>query len=297
MVTHPPSWPVWCFVFALIAFSSGCKKQQNQTEPDHPRLTPNVSMQDVRFHSAALDREMPYRVVLPARISSDEKLPVVYLLHGGGGGFRDWTNYSDIARFAERGLILVMPEGESSYYVNSAEQPKDKFEDYIVQDLIREVEARFPAQGDPRKRAVGVSMGGFGAVTIALKHPQMFAFAGGLSSALDVPSRQFSLKRVSQSLHYKTLFGPMGSETRRANDPYILVRSADLAEAPYFFLTCGEQEGLLSPNKKFATLLNQRHFRYEFHTKAGGHDWNQWNSWLGALFDSMVPRLSAASSR
>ena len=91
-------------------------------------------MQDVTFHSVALNRDMPYRVVLPAT-RAGQKLPVVYLLHGGGGGFRDWTNDSDVAGFAEQGLILVMPEGNSSYYVNSATRPDDRYEDYIVKDL------------------------------------------------------------------------------------------------------------------------------------------------------------------
>ena len=69
---------------------------------------------------------------------------MVYLLHGGGGGFRDWSNYSDVARFAEAGLLLVMPEGESSYYTNAVDPPQDRYEDYIVHDLIADVESRFP---------------------------------------------------------------------------------------------------------------------------------------------------------
>ena len=70
-------------------------------------------MRDVRFFSAALQRQMPYRVFLPAVISSGQKLPVVYLLHGGNGGFRDWSNDSEVAEYAARGLILVMPAGDS----------------------------------------------------------------------------------------------------------------------------------------------------------------------------------------
>jgi S-formylglutathione hydrolase FrmB len=64
----------------------------------------------------------------------------MYLLHGGGGGYRDWSNYSDVAQFAEHGFILVMPEGNSSYYVNAAERPQDRYEDYITKDLIADVE-------------------------------------------------------------------------------------------------------------------------------------------------------------
>jgi dipeptidyl aminopeptidase/acylaminoacyl peptidase len=89
-------------------------------------------MTDVTFLSAALGREMPYRIVLPASINPGQKLPVVYLLHGGGGGYRDWTNDSDVAKYRESGLILVMPEGGSSYYTNSAEHSRDRYEDYQV---------------------------------------------------------------------------------------------------------------------------------------------------------------------
>src|SRR4029077_18786971 len=124
------------------------------------------------FHSASLNRDMPYRIVLPASAAAGQKLPVVYLLHGGGGGFRDWTNDSDVANFAEQGLILVMPEGSSSYYVDAAERPQDRYEDYIVKDLITAVEGRFPAAaGRPNRVIVGISMGGFGAINLSLRHP------------------------------------------------------------------------------------------------------------------------------
>jgi putative tributyrin esterase len=246
-------------------------------------------MVDVTFHSPALRRDMPYRVLLPIAITANKKLPAVYLLHGGGGGYRDWSNYSDVARFAEKGLILVMPEGNSSYYVNAVDRPADRFEDYITKDLIADVEAKFPAASGRANRAIaGISMGGFGAVVLSLKHPELFAFAGALSPALDVPSRPFSIKRVGQYRQHRAIFGPWGSQTRRDNDPYILARSTDPAAVPYLFLSCGEQEGLFPSNKRFATILQQREFRYEFHSGPGGHDWNQWNRRLPDLFQSLI---------
>lgn len=235
---------------------------------------------------------MVYRIVLPISMATGSKLPVVYLLHGGGGGFRDWSNYSDVARFAERGLILVMPEGDESYYTNSAEHLQDRYEDYIVNDLIADVEAHFPVASNRARRAIiGISMGGFGAVKIALRHPELFAFVGGLSSALDVPSRPFSLKRIGQWSHHRVIFGPWGSATRHENDPFALARSADVATAPFFYLTCGEQEGLLPANHRFANLLEQRHFHHEFHVVSGGHDWTQWNARLDDCFGSLLDHL------
>jgi len=269
-----------------------CGKKEQPLPPDHPRLTSGVKMIDVTFHSAALNRDMPYRAIIPATIAANQKLPVLYLLHGGGGGFRDWSNYSDVSAYAERGLILIMPEGNSSYYTNSADKPQDRYEDFIVRDLIADVERRFPAAGDRTHRAIaGVSMGGFGAVVLALKHPDLFVFAGGLSSALDVPSRPFSIKRVGQYRQHASIFGPWGSQGRRASDPFVLARSIDPAQAPYLFLTCGNLEGLLPANHRFAAILQARHFSYEFHTVSGGHDWNQWNRNVPDLMKSALNHL------
>src|SRR5207253_2096840 len=111
---------------------------------DHPRLTATVVLRDVTFQSVSLNREMQYRVILPVSVKDGQQLPVVYLLHGSGGEFRDWSNYSDVARFAESGLILVMPEAASSYYTNTVDLPQDRYEDYIVKDLIADVESKFP---------------------------------------------------------------------------------------------------------------------------------------------------------
>ena len=176
-----------------------------------------------------------------------------------------------------------MPEGESSYYTNAVDPPQDRFEDYITRDLIADVESRYPVSGTRTGRAiVGVSMGGFGAVKLALRHPD-----------IDVPRRAFSFKRLQQSRHYEAIFGPSGTQTRRDNDPFVLARTVSPQDAPYFFLTCGEQEGLLPSNREFAGLLGQRHFHYEFHSVHGGHDWNQWNAWLPELFQSLSAHIEA----
>jgi S-formylglutathione hydrolase FrmB len=280
----------------MVVFFAGCRKQEAQHSdrpPDRPRLSSSVTFRDITFRSAALNRDMQYRVFLPARVAPGQKLQVVYLLHGRGGRFRDWSNYSDVSRFAESGLVLVMPEGGDSYYTNSVDAPQDRYEDYIVSDLIADVESRFPvATGRGNRAIVGVSMGGFGAVKVGLRHPDLYGFVGGISAAVDVPRRPFSFQRLQQSRQYRSIFGPAGSQTRRENDPFILVRSANPATAPYFFLACGEQEGLLPPNREFAGLLEQRHFQYEFHTAPGSHDWNQWNAWLATLFQSLTKHLN-----
>lgn len=261
---------------------------------DHPRLAPGMRMQDVTFHSAALQRDVTYRVFLPSPTVPGTKYPVVYLLHGGGGGFRDWSNDSGVAQYPAQGLVLVMPEGGSSYYVNSATRSKDRYEDYIVQDVIPDAERRFPARSDRNGRAiVGVSMGGYGAIRIAFDHPDLFAFVGTISAALDVPSRPFSARRVGQWRRFRAIFGPMGSPAERAGDPFLFVLNADPTRMPYLWLAAGEQEALLGANRRFTGELRQRQFQFEFHTAPGGHDWQQWNEQIPALFASLEQHVAA----
>ena len=287
----------WVLGVSVILLA-GCHTDQ-LSEFDHPRLAPGVAVQNVSFFSVALNRQMPYRMYLPARLETGRKLPVVYLLHGGGGNFRDWSNYSDVARFAapvgtSGGLILVMPEGDSSYYMNATLKPADRYEDYLVRDLIADVEARFPAARNRENRAiVGVSMGGFAAVKLALSRPELFTFAGAISPAIDVPSRRFSLRRWEQNMRFRTIFGPDGSQSRLKSDPFVLIRIADPARAPYIYLTAGEHEALLEPNRRFAELLRQGHYSYEFHTKPGGHDWGEWDTQIPGCFESLFKKLNA----
>src|SRR5580700_6602097 len=149
-------WPRFASVLLcpFFFFLASCNKNAEVAQHDSPRLTVKVTMIDVTFRSMALRRDMRYRMVMPASIVAGTKLPVVYLLHGGGGGFRDWTNYSDVSRYAERDLILIMPEGNSSYFVNADQPPQDRYEDYIVKDLIVDVENKFPVAGGRANRSI-----------------------------------------------------------------------------------------------------------------------------------------------
>jgi S-formylglutathione hydrolase len=284
-------------IVALACFLSLRRHPSQPAVQDHPRLATGVAMRDITFFSRALQRDMQYRVFLPDN-AEGRRLQVVYLLHGGGGTFRDWSNDSDVARFAADGWLLVMPQGDYSYYTNAALRPKDRYEDYIVDDLAADVEHRFPVRNDRPGRAIaGVSMGGFGAVKLALRHPDKYVFAAALSAAIDVPRRRFTWRRLNQSRSYREIFGPDDSETRRAGDPFLLVASADPKTTPFLYLTCGRQEVLLAPNREFAALLDRHKFAHEFHDVPGGHDWKQWNAQLPGLFASLHHYVDAAVPR
>ena len=235
---------------------------------------------------------MPYRVFLPSRVGTGTKLPVVYLLHGGNGSFRDWSNDSNVSAYAAKGLILVMPEGEFSYYLNAVEKPNDRFEDYAFGDLVADVESRFPAAKTREDRAlIGISMGGFAAAKIALTRPDLFSFVGVLSPPIEITHRRFNLKRWGEWWRIRSIFGPWGSQTRLSRDPLTLIKAANPTKTPFIYLTVGQDEPLLGADRDFAERLRSLHFEYEFHTQPGGHDWGEWNRQIPGCFESLLMHL------
>lgn len=235
---------------------------------------------------------MTYRIYLPNQIATGAKLPAVYLLHGCGTSFRDWSNYSDVGAYAARGVILVMVDGACSYYMNAALSARYRYEDYFTHDVLADAESRIPVlPGRENRAVVGVSMGGFAAVKLALTRSDLFVFAGAISPAIDVPSRHFSMRRWSQSMRFRNIFGPDGSDTRRSSDPFVQVKIADPARTPYLYITAGNDEPLFAPIRRFVSLLRQRDYRYEFHANPGGHDWNEWDTQIPGCLESLLAHI------
>jgi S-formylglutathione hydrolase len=280
-----------CVAVVALSAVAGCHRGQIAFT-DHPRSFSGVASRDATFYSTALGRNMQYRVYLPNDVAAGTRLPAVYLLHGCGTSFRDWSNYSDVGAYATEGLVLVMVDGACSYYMNAALDAKVRYEDYFVYDVIADAESRFAiAPGRENRAVVGVSMGGFAAVKLALTRPDLFAFVGAISPAVDVPSRNFSWRRWSQSMRFRAIFGPVGSDTRVRSDPFVLVKTADTAKTPYLYITAGDQEALLAPIRRFVALLKQRDYAHEFHSKPGGHDWTEWDSQIPGCFESLLAHV------
>lgn len=280
------------FLAFVCLFLSACR-QESVPVVDHPRLAEGTKLQNVSFQSHALNRPTFYRVIMPVETDPGERLPVVILLHGKGENRLAWSNFSEVAAYAAKGMVLVMPEGGDSYFVNAAHGSDEKYQDYITSDLIADVEARFPVRKERAGRAVvGDSMGGYAAIEYALARPDLFAFAGALSPAVDVPGRKFSWKRWMQSLEYRHIFGGAGSPERQALDPFVQVRTASAQNAPYIYITAGQGEPMEKSIRHFAGQLHQYHFAYEFHSKPGGHDWSEWNEQLPGCFEKLMATVN-----
>jgi putative tributyrin esterase len=280
---------VQCLFLVLVAT---CVAQVQRRDVAHSKTPEScVRMQDGAFHSAAIDREMKYRVLLPCFYqSSSGRFPVLYLLHGLHGDYLNWDTRTNLERYALRyALIVVMPDAGDSWYTNSATNPKDKFEDYIAKDLVAEIDGKFRTLRDRHSRAIaGLSMGGYGALKIALRYHGDFAFAGSLSGALNAP-QELGDRRPEFCDQLLKVFGPPGSTVRADNNLFSLVQSTNTKDPLYFYLACGSGDDFLPVNRDFAAQLSSRNAGYEYHETEGGHGWDYW--------DRSLPDLLRAAAR
>src|SRR4051812_40437628 len=162
-------------------------KKKSVSQPKPPAL-PTVTVEDRTFASRALGRKVKYRVVLPASYGSTaHRYPVLFLLHGVFGGFENWETLTDVTRYAGAAeIIIVTPDAANSWYVNSATNPSLRYEDFVVQDLIPDVDETFRTLRSSHRRAIaGLSMGGYGALKLAINYPGTFDFAGSISGAFN----------------------------------------------------------------------------------------------------------------
>ncbi|SEF57712.1 S-formylglutathione hydrolase FrmB [Bryocella elongata] len=282
-------------VTVLLILPSGCRTT-SPVAVDRPRIPDSVHMTDLTLHSTILGQDVPVRVVAPAVLAPGRPLSVMYVLHGAGEDYRNWTNETPIAEFASRNVLLVMPDGLQTYYVNDA--LGHRYEDFFFDELIPAIHSQFPTAAKDRAHTaiMGNSRGGFAATLYGLKHPEMFSYVVALSSAMDLADRHFRWRNLRESLHYRRVFGPRGSSVRRDNDPYRIVRSMAPADAPYLDLSCGDKDVLLPSNEAMAALLEQRGFARRWIKVPGDHNWGVWNGQLSGIEDRLALHLGLDTS-
>jgi S-formylglutathione hydrolase FrmB len=185
-----------------------------------------------------------------------------------------------------------MPDAGDSWYTNSATDPKNKFEDYIAKDLVAEIDGKFRTQRTRHARAIaGLSMGGYGALKIALRYHGDFAFAGSLSGALDAPLN-LSDKRPDFRAQLLKVFGLPGSAARADNNVFSLLQNAGAKDLPYFYLACGSADDFLAVNREFVAQLSAQADPYEYHETAGGHAWDYWDRSVKGLLRAVADVIS-----
>jgi S-formylglutathione hydrolase FrmB len=235
--------------------------------------------------SKILSRSVPYCVVLPDSFDAGKtkKYPVLYDLHGLGDN-EQFLVHSGLWNLIEdqrekkqlKDFLIVTPDGGAGFYINSRDG-RNRYEDFLLQEFFPFIEKRYRVAPGRANRAIsGVSMGGYGALHLAFRHPQLFSAVSAHSAALIEKLPSF-LGPSSSSPRSRVLGAVFGNPPDAAfwdrNSPIVLARNADLSGLKVYF-DCGDQDdyGFETGAAALDKILASRHIAHEFHIYPGRHD-------------------------
>jgi len=212
-------------------------------------------------------------VIVPRSLTGP--FPVLYLLHGLTHDNNSWVDNTDIERHVgELPLIVVMPNGKRGFYTDSDSDPAANYESAVVHDLIQNIDRRLKTIASPAGRVVaGNSMGGYGALKLALKHSDTFSAAYSLSGALRKGSSDYTSPPAKE---WAELFGP--SPTGGPHDLDTLARGADRSTLPQLGIECGLNDSMLHESRHFHEVLKKLDLPHTYIEEPGGHNWDYWNA-------------------
>ncbi len=225
----------------------------------------------VQVQSAAMDTLLTAVVAVPDAAGPH---PVVYLLHGYSGGAFDWARNTDLRPLADRfGVVIVCPDGSpDSWYLDSPQRPRSLYETFVARELPAWIEAHYSVITEKHGRAItGLSMGGHGALFLALRHPETFGAAASMSGGLD-------LRYDTTRWHIAQHLGPYSARPDRWADHSVsaLLLRASPDHIPPLLIDCGVDDFFLPDNRMVHQILMARKIPHDYVERPGGHTWSYW---------------------
>jgi S-formylglutathione hydrolase FrmB len=238
---------------------------------------------DCHFFSESLALSVSAHVLVPQTFAKKRTLhPALFLLHGLSDDHTMWMRRTSIERYAaERNLAVVMPAVGRSFYQDMAAGPR--YWTYLSEELPAIMRRFFPlSEKRADNFAAGLSMGGYGALRLALAHPEKFAAAASFSGALDYVRRMRDSgrprSRISRA-EWDAIAGPGASAAGTPSDLHFLARrvASRRGPKPALWLSCGTEDELLGDTRALHEHLGTLGWRHHHEESPGGHDWAYWD--------------------
>jgi S-formylglutathione hydrolase FrmB len=209
---------------------------------------------------------------------------VLYLLHGLSDDHTIWLRRTSVERYAAGyPLAVVMPAVNRSFYTDMAHGGA-AYWTFISEELPQIVQSFFKVSNDREKTFVaGLSMGGYGAFKLALRHPERYAAAASLSGCLDINTIATERKAAGQN-EYEDIFGPLDKLPGSANDLLALADRFPTSGKTKFYQCCGTGDFLYQENLTFRNRARKLNLTYEEH-EGDGHEWGYWDRQIQRVLD------------
>lgn len=241
----------------------------------------------VTFRAKSLNHDTSINVVIP-EACDQEKIPVLWLLHGMHGDHTGWCRKTSIERYAnDYKIAVVCPDGENSYYTNMVYGKR--YFDYVADELVAYVRKVFRFSAKREDNFIcGLSMGGYGALHTALMRPEQYSAAASLSGVVDIVSR---LQVCAWTHEARMVWGDNFKENVKNCDADIMWLAENFpkeALKPKVFSCCGTEDTLYPSNIGFRDFMQKTDFDYTYAEGPGVHDWKFWDEWVKKAIEWML---------
>lgn len=230
---------------------------------------------NINFYGTSINKSCSMQVILPETDLVEGPFPVFYLLHGLSDDHTIWGRRTSIERYVrDLPLIVVMPDGGRSFYCDAERGPA--YETHIMRDVIGFVDRHFDTIDSREGRVIGgLSMGGYGALKLGIKFPEMFCSAVSHSGAVGITRWDPEKVREDIRPEFPLIFGedPAGGD----NCLFGLAERADPGILPDIRIDCGIDDGLLEDNRALREHLDSLEIVHEYHEFPGAHTWDYWD--------------------
>ena len=301
----------FCFLAAtllcVLVSTCACGGHKPTPQPEFKRYSSGLSMKSSIIKQGSVVT-VPYEILLPADYVSnpERRYPVVYMLHGLGDNESSWNGswmqgenkitYLENHKELEP-MIYVFPRGWHYYYSNFYDASIN-YMDMFIQEFVPYIDGTYRTLADREHRAVvGYSMGGFGAMVLPMKHPEMFSVSVPLSMSFRTDQQYMTESQEGWNNQWGMIFGGAGeSGAGRITEYYkqhcplyqFVPENKDVLSTVHWFLTCGDnEEQLLVANDALHQLMMQNGYAHEYRVGDGGHSSSYWR----AALDEALPYI------
>lgn len=214
-------------------------------------------------------------VITPDSSIADEKFPTVYLLNGFSGNHTSWYGLQPaLTDLADNyGMVLVMPDGQDSWYWDSPIRQDIKMESFIIDELVPYIDANYPTVQQPSHRAItGLSMGGHGALWLAIRHPETFGNVGSTSGGVDI-------RPFPNNWKMKQWLGEEDSNKENWEEHTVinLVPALKPGQLNIIF-DCGTEDFFYQVNENLHTALLAANIPHDYISRPGNHSGPYWKN-------------------